>query len=69
MADVFDALTSLRAATKTWDFEQAFAYLQERSGEYFDERVIRSLVDARDQFQTVWQKNRDALAALSDPVE
>ena len=43
--------------------------MQERSGEYFDERVIRSLVDARDQFQTVWQKNRDALAALSDPVE
>ena len=69
VADVFDALTSPRGYKKTWDFEQAFAYLQERSGEYFDERVIRSLVDARDQFQTVWQKNRDALAALSDPVE
>lgn len=55
VADVFDALTSPRGYKKTWNFQQAFSYVQEHNEEYFDEQVIRAFVEARDDIEAVYQ--------------
>lgn len=36
LADVFDALTSVRPYKKAWTVEEAVAYMKEKSGSQFD---------------------------------
>ncbi len=40
LADVFDALTSLRPYKKAWSVEQAVAFIKEKSGQYFDPNLV-----------------------------
>lgn len=40
IADVFDALTSERPYKKAWSIEQAFAFIDEQSGQHFDPDLI-----------------------------
>jgi putative two-component system response regulator len=40
VADVFDALTSVRPYKKAWPVEEAFAYLREHRGEHFDPALV-----------------------------
>lgn len=54
VADVFDALTSLRSYKKTWSFEHAFSYVQEHSGVYFEPAVVQAFTDARDNLRAVY---------------
>jgi putative two-component system response regulator len=41
VADVFDALTSVRPYKPAWEIERSVALLQAQSGRHFDPNVVR----------------------------
>jgi putative two-component system response regulator len=53
VADVFDALTSLRTYKRAWSTNHAFTYLAESAGEQFDPRCVAAFLDAREEVETV----------------
>jgi putative two-component system response regulator len=59
VADVFDALTSVRPYKKAWTFEDARALLAEGSGAHFDPDAVRVFLDADDEIQVISQRFRD----------
>jgi two-component system response regulator RpfG len=58
VADVYDALTSIRPYKKAWPAEDAFAQLQSQRGRHFDPRVVDAFLGVRDEVlrvQAQWQ--------------
>ena len=47
VADVFDALTTDRSYKKTWNFDEAFRYIMERAGSYYDADVVKAFAQAK----------------------
>ena len=45
IADVFDALTSDRPYRDAWSREEAYRYIQEQSGKYFDPQIVRIFIE------------------------
>jgi putative two-component system response regulator len=43
VADVLDALTSIRPYKEAWPMEKAIAQIEEQSGKQFDPQVVRAL--------------------------
>ena len=43
VADVLDALTSIRPYKKAWSMEKALAQIEEQSGKHFDPKVVEAL--------------------------
>jgi response regulator RpfG family c-di-GMP phosphodiesterase len=60
VADVYDALTSVRPYKRPWSHEEALAYLEEQSGRHFDPAVVAAFVAHRDEVGRI-------RAALADP--
>jgi two-component system response regulator RpfG len=57
VADVFDALTSLRPYKEAWASERAFKYIAEQRGKHFDPRLTAVFAGAKDQvlqIQSEW---------------
>jgi putative two-component system response regulator len=46
IADVFDALTSVRPYKKAWPVEEAVAFLNAGTGEHFDPQLVPLFIDA-----------------------
>lgn len=44
IADVFDALTSVRPYKQAWPVEEAVAFLREQSGRHFDPRLVELFI-------------------------
>ena len=44
VADVFDALTSVRPYKKAWSLEDAQKYLHDNSGSHFDPKCVEALM-------------------------
>ena len=44
IADVFDALTSVRPYKKAWPIEQVVAYLEEQAGQHFDPALVPEFI-------------------------
>ena len=59
VADVFDALTSVRPYKKAWSNDEAFAYLNEQSGRKFDPECVAALVALRPEVETVQRSFRE----------
>ena len=58
VADVYDALTSVRPYKQAWTAEQAFDYVATQAGRHFDPRVVeafRGMEDAVRQVQNEWR--------------
>ena len=49
VADVFDALTSVRPYKEAWSNEEAFEFLQSMSGSKFDSDCVNALMNCRDE--------------------
>lgn len=49
VADVFDALTSVRPYKQAWPFAEAEAYLQQRAGKYYDPACVEAFLSCRDE--------------------
>jgi putative two-component system response regulator len=53
VADVFDALTSVRSYKCAWSVSNAFDYLSEHAGAQFDPRCVAAFQTAREEVSTV----------------
>ena len=57
IADVFDALTSVRPYKEAWSFDQAFKYICEESGKHFDPELVSAMVKIRAIFERIYAEN------------
>jgi HD-GYP domain-containing protein (c-di-GMP phosphodiesterase class II) len=59
VADVFDALTSLRPYKPAWEAEDAFEYIRQQRGRHFDPRLVDAFLGMRKEivaFQHEWRE-------------
>lgn len=61
IADVFDALTSIRPYKKPWPFEDAIAYIREGAGNAFDPAVVAAFDQALPEISRIRELYRDDL--------
>ena len=57
VADVFDALVSVRSYKKSFSFEQAMDIIKEGSGTHFDPAIVHAFVAASDEVHRVMETN------------
>ena len=57
VADVFDALVSVRSYKKSFTFEQAMDIIKDGSGTHFDPAIVKAFVNASDQVRKVMNTN------------
>jgi len=50
LADVFDALSQRRVYKEAWPINQVLQFFIEQSGEHFDPRLVKILIDHQDEF-------------------
>lgn len=68
VADVFDALTSVRPYKRAWPMDEALAFLRENAGRHFDSYVVDLFIDAFAEIQPICERFSDA-TAHSQPNE
>lgn len=56
VADVFDALTSVRPYKEAWSNDKAFMFLQSMAGTKFDIDCVTALITCRDQAENIQQR-------------
>jgi two-component system response regulator RpfG len=59
VADVFDALTSVRPYKKAWTLQAAFDYLLSQSGLHFDPHCIEAFRDMHDEVEAIYNEYLD----------
>jgi two-component system response regulator RpfG len=57
IADVFDALTSIRPYNEAWSFDKAFNYICDESGKHFDPELVNAMIRIRDVFESIHSEN------------
>src|SRR5687767_12750332 len=61
VADVYDALSSVRPYKKAWPSEEAFGYVRSQAGRHFDPRMVEAFLGARKEvleIQNEWADGR-----------
>jgi two-component system response regulator RpfG len=61
VADVYDALTSVRPYKLAWSSEQAYEYLIAQRGKHFDPRLVEAFVGAKQEVGGIQSEWRDSL--------
>jgi len=56
VADVFDALTSVRPYKKAWSVDKAFEFLQSMAGSKFDRDCVDALINCRDEVEAIQKR-------------
>ena len=59
IADVFDALTSVRPYKKAWEFEEAMQFLKEQSGTHFDPLLIDIFLKRKEEVKEIYTLYKD----------
>jgi len=59
VADVFDALTSVRPYKDAWTDEDAVAYLQQNAGSRFDPKLVSLFVDHLEEILAIKERYFD----------
>lgn len=59
VADVFDALTSIRPYKKAWSFDDAVEFLIMQSGKHFDPKLVNIFVQHLAEVQVIFNKHQD----------
>jgi two-component system response regulator RpfG len=62
IADVYDALTSVRPYKPAWPVADALAYVQQQAGQHFDPRFVGVMVMSRDEIAEIGQQFADLSA-------
>jgi two-component system response regulator RpfG len=57
IADVFDALTSVRPYKEAWSFDSAFKYICDESGKHFDPDLVNAMIKVRNTFEKIHSEN------------
>jgi putative two-component system response regulator len=60
VADVFDALTSVRPYKRAWSMEEALDFLRENAGRHFDPVLVSLFIDAFDEIKPICESFSDA---------
>src|SRR5258708_16694195 len=63
VADVFDALTSVRPYKEAWPSERAFAYIAEQRGKHFDPGLAEAFLGLREEALEIQNEWREPSAA------
>lgn len=63
VADVFDALTSVRPYKAAWPIEQARAYLEDNAGKHFDPQCVAAFLQGWDRVLEIRNNHADDPAA------
>ncbi|MEQ1528002.1 MAG: HD domain-containing phosphohydrolase [Methylococcales bacterium] len=66
IADVFDALTSVRPYKKAWSTEEAVNMIMDGAGSHFDPDLVKSFHLALPDILTIKEKYDDRLGTLAD---
>ncbi len=64
LADVYDALTTVRPYKRAWTHEEALAQIEESRGGHFDPDVVEAFLDRAEEFDEVRRRLAD-----EEPVE
>lgn len=59
IADVFDALTSVRPYKRAWTVDEAMDHIQSQAGAHFDPALVDAFVALRPQLETIRQRWQD----------
>src|SRR5690606_14262337 len=62
VADVFDALISVRPYKRAWSFDEALAYMSQQSGKLFDPRCVDALLRNRGRLVEICAHSGPAMA-------
>ena len=66
VADVFDALTSVRPYKTAWTFQKALEYIQSNSGKHFDPDCVRAFEKRVDAVAQIMQELGDPVAQKAE---
>lgn len=61
VADVFDALTSIRPYKEAWSIDQALAYLRDESGKHFDPELVRVMLSMSSLLEKIRDEHASAI--------
>ncbi len=61
IADVFDALTSVRPYKEAWSIDKALDYVREESGKHFDPALVKVMLTMRDQLEKIQNEHASAI--------
>lgn len=64
IADVFDALTSIRPYKEAWSFEKAYQYICDESGKHFDPKLVNAMISIRAVFEKIYSENSTSPESL-----
>lgn len=59
IADVYDALLSVRPYKKPWSTEGAFAYIEKNSGTYFDPKLVKDFLSLKEEIIALGNSYKD----------
>lgn len=59
LADVFDALVSKRVYKERFDYDKAFAIIEESGGSHFDPELCKAFLECRDKFEDLYNSYDD----------
>jgi len=68
VADVFDALTSLRPYKPSWSNEAGLAYLTTNIGKHFDPDCVNAFVSQFNQALTIQEQTQDSLEPIPEQL-
>jgi len=61
VADVFDALTSVRPYKEAWSIDQAYEYIKSESGKHFDPEMVAAIVSIRSKIEKILNEHATAI--------
>jgi two-component system response regulator RpfG len=61
IADVFDALTSVRPYKEAWSIDKALEYVREESGKHFDPDLVKVMLTMRGQLEKIQSEHATAI--------
>jgi two-component system, response regulator RpfG len=61
IADVFDALTSVRPYKEAWSIDKALEYVSNESGKHFDPELVKVMLTIRNQLEKIQNEHATAI--------
>ena len=61
IADVFDALTSVRPYKRAWTFDEAMAYIETEKGQHFDPVLAQIFIDHRSEVERIYNTFQEVI--------
>lgn len=61
VADVFDALTTVRPYKEAWSIDKALEYVRSESGKHFDPEIVSAMLSMRTYLEKIYAENATAI--------